>query len=184
MNKGAIKNVILTRKISISIIIVLLILVGVLFAQKQDYKFTLLYQYQAIPDIELKNTLQESQSGLLGEVSGFVKFDNIQNQPKDLRQYYIIKPLNKFDKDLSQYFSIEEIIKMQYLSPKSMGIAELVQANKTDNIITLEDEDGNQYFIDRATKEVSMRDSTGDNTTLITKDSDYGDFMKSWLLKK
>ena len=73
---------------------------------------------------------------------------------------------------------------MQYLSPKSMGISELVQANKTDNIITLEDENGNQYFIDRATKEVSMRDSTGDNTTLITKDSDYGDFMKSWLLKK
>lgn len=184
MNREVIKNAILNRKISFSIIIILLILVVVLFAQKQNYKFILLYQYQTIPDIELKNTLQESQGGLFGEVSGFVKFSNVQNQPKDLRQYYIIRPLNKFEQNLSQYFSIEEIIKMHYLPPKSMGISELIQKNKTNSIVTLEDGNGNQYFIDRATKEVSMRDSTGDNTILITKDSDYRDFMKSWLLKK
>ncbi|MEX1015023.1 MAG: hypothetical protein WDZ80_07770, partial [Candidatus Paceibacterota bacterium] len=103
MEKENVKNVILERKFSILIIIVLLITVGVLFGQKQDYKFTLLYQYQVIPDIELINTLTTTQSGLSGEVRGFVKFDNIADQPKNLRQYYIIKPLNKFDGS-RQYF--------------------------------------------------------------------------------
>ena len=84
MNKENIKNVILKRKFSILIIIVLLIVIG---AQKQDYKFTLLYKYQAIPDIKLINTLTATQGGLSGEVRGFVKFDNIADQPRDLRQY-------------------------------------------------------------------------------------------------
>jgi hypothetical protein len=178
MNKSDIKNAILNRKISISIIIILLIVAGVLFGQNQTYKYTLLYDYQAIPDMELINTLQETQGGIFGEVRGFVKFDNAEDQPKDLRQYYIIKPLNKFDKNLSQYFSLEEVIKMNYLSPRNMGTSEIIEVNETDRIITLEDESGNQFFIDKTTKEVSMRDVTGDNTTLITDDSDYGDFVK------
>lgn len=184
MNKGSIKNAISKRKISISIIIILLILVGILFIQRQNYKWAMFYQYQSVPDINLTNTLQDSQGGLSGEVRGFVKFDNVKEQPKDLRQYYIIKPLNKFEQNSLQHFSIEEIIKMQNLSPQSIGTSELVQVNKTNNIITLEDGNGNQYFINRETKEISMRDSTGDNTTLITSDFDYKDFMRSWLLKK
>ncbi|MFA5413054.1 MAG: hypothetical protein WC348_00740 [Patescibacteria group bacterium] len=181
MDEGTIKNAILNKKILISVIVILLIATGVLFFQKQNYKYTLLYQCQAIPDIELKNTLQESQGGVIGEIRGFVKFDNLEDQPKDLRQYYIIKPLNKFDKDLSQYFSLEEVIKMQYLPPKSMGISELVEVNETDRIITLEDENGNQFFIDRLTEEVSMRDTTGDSPTLITSDRDYEKFIREWL---
>lgn len=180
MNKENIKNAIFKRKFSILIIIVLLITVSVLFGQKQDYKFTLLYQYQAIPDIELINTLTTTQGGLSGEVRGFVKFDNIADQPKNLRQYYIIKPLNKFDGS-RQYFSLEEIIKMQYLAPRSLGFSELVEVSETGNTITLEDEGGNKFFIDKSTKEVSMKDATGDSTTLITSDNAYGDFIKGWL---
>lgn len=181
MKKKSIKNIILNRKISISTIIILLVVVGVLLNQNQNYKYTLLYQYQAIPDIELKNTLQESQSGIYGEVSGFVKFNDNKDQPKNLKQYYIIKPLNKFDQDLHQIFSVEEIIKMNYLPPKSTGVSELVEINKTYQIITLEDKNGNQFFIDRTTKEISMKDATGDNTELITDELVYRDFMKEWL---
>ena len=181
MNNEKIKSVIWKRKFSIFIIIVLLIMVGVLFGQKQDYKFTLLYQYQAIPDIELINTLTTTQGGLSGEVRGFVKFDNVADQPKNLRQYYIIKPLNKFDGNLRQYFSLEEIIKMQYLAPRSLGFSELVEVSETATTITLEDESGNKFFIDKSTREVSMKDATGDSTTLITSDNDYGDFIKEWL---
>lgn len=180
MNKENIKNAILKRKFSILIIIALLVIIGVLFVQKQDYKFTLVYQYQAIPDIELINTLITTQSGLSGEVRGFVKFDNTADQPKNLRQYYIIKPLNKFDGS-RQYFSLEEIIKMQYLAPRSLGFSELVEVSETGNTITLEDESGNKFFIDKSTRAISMKDSTGDNTTLITSDNDYGDFIKGWL---
>ncbi|MEK7655503.1 MAG: hypothetical protein AAB386_02390 [Patescibacteria group bacterium] len=183
MSKENIKNAILRRKFSILIIIVLLVIIGVLFGQKQDYKYTLLYQYQAIPDIELINTLTASQSGLSGEVRGFVKFDNIADQPRDLRQYYVIKPLNKFNENSRQYFSLEEIIKMRYLAPKSLGSSESVEVSETSNTITLEDENGNKFFIDKSTKEVSMKDATGDSTTLITSDYDFGDFIKRWLRK-
>ena len=183
MNKENIKNAISKRKFSILIIIILLIIIGVLFGQKQDYKFTLLYQYQSIPDIELINTLTATQGGLSGEVRGFVKFDNIADQPRDLRQYYIIKSLNKFDENSRQYFSLDEIIKMQYLAPRSLGLSELVEVSETGNTITLEDEGGNKFFIDKSTKEVSMKDATGDGTTLITSDNDYGDFIKGWLKK-
>jgi hypothetical protein len=183
MNKENIKNTIWKRKFSILVIITLLIIIGVLFGQKQDYKFTLLYQCQAIPDIELINTLTTTQGGLSGEVRGFVKFDNIADQPKSLRQYYIIKPLNQFDANSRQHFSLEEIIKMQYLTPKSLGFSELVEVSETGNTITLEDKSGNKFFIDKSTKEVSMRDVTGDSTSLITGDNDYGDFIKEWLGK-
>lgn len=181
MNKENIKNLIYKRKISITIIIILLVIIGVLFFQKQDYKFTLLYQYQAIPDIGLMNTLTTTQNGLSGEVRGFVKFNNIADQPKNLRQYYIIKPLNKFDENLRQYFSIEEIVKMQYLAPRSLGLSELFEVSETSSTITLEDEGGNKFFIDKLTKKVSTKDSAGDITTLITNDNLYGDFIKGWL---
>lgn len=181
MNKENIKNTIWKRKFSILVIIVLLVIISILFGQKQDYKFTLLYQYQAIPDIELINTLTTTQGGLSGEVKGFIKFDNIADQPKNLRQYYIIKSLNKFDGNLRQYFSLEEIIKMQYLAPRSLGLSELVEVSETGNTITLEDESGNKFFIDKSTKEISMKDATDDSTALITSDNDYGDFIKEWL---
>jgi hypothetical protein len=50
MNKENIKNTIWKRKFSILIIAIFAINNWALFVQKQDYKYTLLYQYQAIPD--------------------------------------------------------------------------------------------------------------------------------------
>ena len=181
MNKDNIKGVILRKKLSILIITVLLIIIGGLFVQKQNYKFALLYQYQAIPDIELMNTLTTARGGLSGEARGFVKFDNVADQPKNLRQYYIIKPLSKFDENSRQYFSIEEIIKMQYLAPKSLGFSELVEVSDTGNTIFLEDGNENKFFIDKSTKEISIKDSTGDSTKLITSNDEYEDFIKKWL---
>jgi len=173
MNKDNIKGVILRQKLSILIITVLLIIIGGLFVQKQNYKFALLYQYQAIPDIELMNTLTTARGGLSGEARGFVKFDNVADQPKNLRQYYIIKPLSKFDENSR--------IKMQYLAPKSLGFSELVEVSDTGNTIFLEDGNENKFFIDKSTKEISIKDSTGDSTKLITSNDEYEDFIKKWL---
>jgi len=181
MNRDNLKNAIIRRKFSIIIIIVLLIMSCFLFVENQNYKFILLYQYKIIPDIELINTLSESQSGLTGEVRGFVKFDDITNQPNDVRQYYIIKSQNKFNEQLQQYFSLEELIKLKNISLRSLGTSELIEVNQTDKTVILEDENGNQFFIDKFTKEVSMRDSTGDNISLVTSDNAYGDFIKVWL---
>ena len=74
---------------------------------------------------------------------------------------------------------MEEIIKMQYLSPRSLEFLELIEVSETGNTITLEDENGNKFFIDKLTKEVSMRDNDGDSTTLITNDNDFADFIKN-----
>lgn len=178
-----IKGAIFKEKSLIIAIVALLVIIGVLFFQKQNYKFILLYQYQVVPDIELTNTLTMTQNGLSGEVRGFVKFDNTADQPKNLRQYYILKPLNKFVGNSQQYFSLEEIIKMPYLAPRNLGVSELVEVSETSKIITLENEIGNKFFIDKLTKGVSMKDVTGDSTTLITSDNSYGDFIKGWLAK-
>ena len=154
-----------------------------LYSKNLEYEYEIFYKYQSIPDIELTNTLQEKQGKISGEVRGFVKFDNLEYQPKDLRQYYIIKPLG-IEENEKQAFSLEEIIKMDHLSPRNMGVSVLHEVNISRNNILLEDENGNQFFIDRSSGEISIRDVTGDNTTLITDDFDYRDFIKEWLGNK
>jgi hypothetical protein len=183
MNISNFKKAVSNRKISLLIIIILLITIIVLFAQKQNYKFTLLYQYQAIPDITLTNTLNETQNGFIGEVRGFVKFDNSIDQPKNLKQYYIIKPSNKFDENSSQHFSLEEIVVIPYLPPQIVDVTKLIEVNKTNQIVILEDENGNQFFINRITKQITTRDTAGNNAILIMNNSGFGDFMKEFLKK-
>ncbi|MEK7615624.1 MAG: hypothetical protein AAB420_00280 [Patescibacteria group bacterium] len=173
------------RRVSLMVLFLLVVIISTSYITsyviKQGHKFDLLYQYEVIPDIELKNTLLETQNGLIGEIRGFVKFDNVADQPSNSRQYYILQTLNKFDENSHQHFSLEEVIKMQYLSPRSLGVSELVEVSKTGNTITLEDENGNKFFIDKLTKYVSMRDTNGDSASLITDDGGYRDFVEGWL---
>jgi len=70
---------------------------------------------------------------------------------------------------------------MQYLAPKSLGFSELVEVSDTGNTIFLEDGNENKFFIDKSTKEISIKDSTGDSTKLITSNDEYEDFIKKWL---
>jgi len=177
MGKKIIKNIFLGKKALIALIVILIIVSIYFFAKMQNYKFELLYQYQAIPHVDLINTLSDENGVIRGEVRGFVKFDNIASQPKDLWQYYILKPLDSSDSNLYQDFSLEEIIVMRYLPPKSLGVSQLTQLSEMDGKITLIDESGNLYFIYKYKKDVFMRDTTGDNTSLITDNDDYKDFM-------
>lgn len=201
-----IKKLFLDNKIATLITIGLLAVIGMLVVQNQDYKYTLFYQYQAIPDISLENTLilrdaaiipegeisreqarmllnnQNMETNVFGKVTGFVKFDDIKDQPKTARQYYVIEALNEFDQNGNQYFELEEFIKMNYLPLKSLGTTEVVEVRETSSTITLEDEDGNNFYIDKATMDVSMRDLRGNNVEFITNDSDFKEFMKDWLL--
>jgi len=177
MEKKIIKNIFLGKKFLMVLIAILIIVAIYFFAKIQNYKFELLYQYQVIPHVDLINTLNSEHGVIQGEVRGFVKFDNIANQPEDLWQYYILKPLDSLDDGSSQEFSLEEIIVMKYLPPKSLGVSRLMQLSENDGKIILIDESGNQYFIDKYTKEIFIRDITGDNTSLITDIDDYKDFM-------
>jgi len=172
------------NKIYIITIIVLLIVVGVLFIDKQNLKWDLIL-YRCVPHIGLTNTLNDSLDGdlLYGQVRGFVLFDKEDDQPKNASQYYIIEPLQKLDNNFNQIFSVEEIIVLDSLPPTSIGIWELRQKSESNRIITLKDEEGNQFFIDKTSKEITMKDLTGDSVRLITSDSEYHDFMWN-LLKK
>jgi hypothetical protein len=178
------KQFFINNKWSIAIIIILLIAVATLFFQKQSLKYSLI-EYQSVPRIGLTNTLSYSSadSSFHGSVTGFVAFNNIKDQPHDLTQYYIIEPLNRLDKNSNQIFSLDEIIAMNVLAPASIGKSELNVKSNSSSTLTLEDENGNQFFIDKITREVSMRDAGGDETKLITNDLKYRDFMWKFLNK-
>jgi len=174
------KKELLQRKFIIFIIIILAI-ISILFIQNKNYKYTLFYKYQTVPDIELQNTLSKTKNSWHGNIAGFVKFNNLKNQPKDLKQYYIIKVLEESNKNKSKDFLLEEIIKLDYLPPKNLGTSKLTKVNETNNILILEDENSNQFFFNKITKKVSIKDINGDNTTLITNNSNYRDFIKKQL---
>jgi hypothetical protein len=167
---------------SIIIIVVLLIVISILFFQKQDLKFSLI-EYKSIPRIGLTNTLSYSSSdnSFHGFAKGFVAFNNIKGQPHDLTQYYIIEPLNKLDENSNQVFSLDEIIAFYNLAPASIGTSELREKDNSFSTLTLEDANGNQFFINKNTGEISTKDTTGDETALITSDSAYTTFMRKFL---
>lgn len=176
MMKFTLKETIKSRKFSILIIVVQFIVIWILLGRNLDNQSARIWN-QSVPDINLTNSLTETSYGFQGEVRGFVKFDNFLDQPKDFRQYYVIKPMNVSGQDDDQKFTLEEFIKLNALSTRSLGTKVLGVISKTTSTITLEDENNNQFFIDRSTMNVSMRDSGGDNTTLITDDSEFQDFI-------
>jgi hypothetical protein len=59
-------------------------------------------------------------------------------------------------------------VKLQHLTLRNLGSSMLIEVNETGNTITLENENGDNFFIDKSTKKVSVR-----NAALITSDNDY-----------
>jgi len=177
------------KKPSIVIIIILLFLVLNFFVKSISLKYQRLYEVDVVPHIELSKGLFFSQDHnvFVESTAGFVRFDNKVDQPKDLIQYYIISALNEFDSNGNQIFSLEEVIKMKYLPPKRMDLVLLKQVNKTPFILTLEDDFGNQYFIDIINsgdnsdvykdKIVRIIDINGNHSSLITNILDYQEYI-------
>jgi hypothetical protein len=167
----------LKNKICPIIIIVLLITVGILFYQKEVIKGDLIY-YKFVPHIELKNTLNlSSLNNFRGQINGFVLLDNKDDQPKKGSQYYIIEPLQKFDNNSNQIFSLDEMVALWPLPAISVGKVELTQEKFSSSTITLEDNIGNLFFIDKLSKKVTIKDINGDSARLITDYSEYRKFI-------
>lgn len=169
----------LKKNYTLIIIIILLIIIGILLSEKQNLKFSLI-NYQAIPHIELINTLSyyPIDNSFSGEARGFVVFNNKKNQPRDLRQYFTIEPTIQKDENSNQVFILDEIIVLNSLPPKSIGKMVLAKKDETDKKIILEDKNGVQFIVDKNSKEISMEDAK-----LITSDSDYRDFMQQFIIK-
>jgi len=169
------------NKIAIICCTILLIAVGVLYSQTQTLKWEIVRE-KSIPDVELINYLTfDSNNIASGSVTGFVAFDDVEKQPKGMRQYVQITASN----DLiyaSQVFYLVDIIKMDAIAPRYFDPVVLTIRSVEGSAITLTDGDNNSYLINKNTKEVSMFDSTRDVTTLITNQADFGKFMREFLL--
>ena len=155
----------------------MLIWVGSLYFKNLSLRWQLIEKI-AIPDVELINYLSFNSNGIAkGGVTGFVKFDDETKQPKDLRQYVEIKALNNFSKDGTQLFSFTDIIKMSVLAPRYFDPVILKVINSSGGILTLVDDQNNQYQVNKSTGEVSMFDATEDVTQLITNQSDFRKYI-------
>ena len=179
------------RKISkktliLSALIVFFAVLSVVFYLKYaGLKWEIHYQ-NSIPDIELIDYMSfDKRTGwATGSISGFVAFKNPNDQPKTAKQYYVIEALNFPDDNSNQVFVYDDIMVLEHLSPRSLGKTVLVVTNDSGDTLTLEDEYGNIFKIDKTTKEVVVFDKTGDSVYLIADDQDYRDFMRKFLEAK
>ncbi len=171
--------------ILLGVTLILLITSIVFYSKKVSLEDLIILKYETVPHVKLTNSISFDETGKAsGEISGFVVFKNQEDQPRDLRQYHIIKPLDLYDDNSRQIFIYDDIIKIGSLSPRSIGETLLFITNDTRTYTALEDKHGNSFKINKITKAVSMFDTTGDSTYLITSDSDYQDFIRAFLKKK
>jgi len=156
----------------IILIVVLVITASNLWEENRNLKFASI-NYKSIPNINLTNTLTyyPDSSSFTGEMRGFVKLSNENDQPKDTRQYYTIDTTT--NKDI---LVLDEIVALNNLPPQSIGKTKLIKKGESGDIITLEDQNGLQLFYNKNSKEVFM-----DDAKLITNDSDYENFMRGFL---
>ena len=182
-----------SKNVLIALLVLLIIYLGInLLLTKQDYKYHMIQQ-KIIPDIDLSNIQYEFEHESVSEdddyivnASGFVAFYDLNQQPKDVRQYYIID--TDFENNLisgkyisTREFTIKEVIKMPYLPPKVIGTEEMTIKNESSDKLALEDESGNIYIVNKRTKEITIGDVTEDKTRLIADNNEFENFMKNFL---
>jgi hypothetical protein len=153
------------------------------------------YRYTQVPDLELRagmlfygniyqgKVMGTNKNGELahGEITGFVAFNNLSDQPKNTRQYQVITATNRYDDRGYQIFEVDDIIKMSYVSPTKIGEpTELFYLSDNERSLYLTD--GNDWImkIDKISynAQVSSVDSQGDKSYLITNRSDFEDIME------
>ena len=95
-----------------AVIVVLAIVALWQFMEKKGLEHELLWQ-QSIAHVDLTN-LQYVQGGrFYANITGFVAFYDSSEQPKDMRQYYMIEPT--YDPKI---YTIKEIFAMNLLPPR------------------------------------------------------------------
>lgn len=199
MNKSSSNKVVsyvLKNKMPLAVIFILFVWAMSVSYKNDKLEFSLLYGYETVPHIELVGgmgfygrdtymgkVVTSSHPGDIayGKISGFVKFDDETEQPKNLWQYYIIEPTILRDTEGTQLFTLEEVIKVSHVAPKSFGKEVLTVINNSIDFVTFKSEEGIAVRIDKRTNDVVVTDAEGDKTSLIVNSSDYRDFMLRFL---
>lgn len=165
------------RWLCTSTISILIILCWYLFISLQNLKFDLLYDYKSVPRVELINTLSETDNRLSWEVRGFVMFEDINKQPKGVQQYIELIPFETTNEKWEQLFLLRNIVAMSSLSPRQVSIDKIYKTNETINDYILEDNEWNQYIINKSSKSISLRWIDWDYSILLTSDIDFRNFI-------
>jgi len=185
------------NKKPVAVVILLLVISNIFFYWKWSYEESnYFYQVEAVPHIELisamafygvdsyqGSTLTSANRGdiAVGSIAGFVKFSNLEDQPKEARQYYTITATDSYDERGYQLFTLTDTLKLQFIPPRSFDDEVLRVADNRQQFVTLEAESGVSVRIDKRTDAVTIVDGGGDIVTLITNQSDYHDFMDEFL---
>lgn len=179
--KSFLKKLFSSKIYSIIVTVLLGISILSIIAQNRSNKFNELYSHLAVPQVELTNTLDFRNKLATGKLVGFVAFENIENQPKDLRQYIIIEPSDYIAELDRQYFTVQNVYAMRYLAPRYSEKEILNVKSNNGNTLELVDESGNLYSLNKSSGEVILIDVNGDITRLITNQSKFQDFIVGWL---
>lgn len=154
---------------------------GILFTQNSNLK-SQITNNQAIPLVELNNYLSFNEEGVAsGSLTGFVKFNNIENQPKRLKQYVTITAHDAFDPEYGQFFSVTDTIAMAEIAPRRFDPVPVFIKRVEGELIIFSDAEENLYGFNNDTGEAFIFDNTGDNTSLITDSMEYRKFMIDFL---
>jgi len=180
------------------LVLIIVILVGTniySFSQYNHYYYDKVYR-DAVPDVELTTVMafygvdmlsgkilssSNSRDIAIGKIIGFVTFPNLEDQPKEARQYYEIEAVDDYDENGNQIFTLRETIKMPAIPPREFDTEVLTVSSNTDQSVTLETESGQSFKINKRTDEVSVIDADGDISRLITNQSDFQDFIFEFL---
>lgn len=151
------------------------------FVQKKNLEYEIRYS-GSIADVELKNYLVFDENGVgSGDLTGFVKFNNIGDQPKTLRQYVTIKALDRFETELGQIFSITDTIVVDGVPPREFLPVLVFIDGVEEDLIIFSDSEQNRYGFNNQTGEAFIFDNTGDNTSLVTDSVEYQKFMFNFI---
>lgn len=174
MNK---KNIILV------LLLIVIIIGGIyIFLTNRNVSYELAYQ-KSIPDIQLSNSLVLNGGLVSGSVTGFVSFNNPEDQPKSFKQYVSINPLEEFDENNNQLFSVQDIIVMDNLPITYMDPVILRVKEKTYRYITIVDTVGNKYDLIFDDKRVLMYDDSDNGVSiLITNNYEMTEYLTNVLL--
>lgn len=166
-----------TTKVLVAAVVILAVVSLWQFMEKKGLEYELVLQ-RSIPHVDLTNVQFVDGGRFYAYITGFVVFKNEADQPKDMRQFYMIEPTISPD-----VYTLKEIFEMNLLPPRVFDPVMLDVAQENNSMLVLVDENGNTWTINKLTKEVQMLDSTGDATYLITSNMEYQDFMQEFLTK-
>lgn len=166
-------------------LIIGLIILSISFHSKYINEKWVVSDYD-VPHLELENTMKVNQYSLFnpnGKIVGFVRFDDIEKQPGDLYQYYIIEKEYFYHSEFAprgeEFYRITSLVKIKGLPPKKLESKRVSAWQENNNYLILKtDDDQLEFKINKLDGRVTIID--GDLSSLITDDNDYRVFMQEF----